>query len=318
MAKLYTWGTGASFGRELGVPKNRDQRGHTASSIIIDSQNENDLHYLIDAGAPCVETMIDQGISSVPDALFFTHSHSDHTSDFDKLANSAKRGRLWHKWTADKIGEKPKIGPLFIICTDECLNNPDFGLKKKFSYLEEEVKLIKWIPIPSFDVWYSISKSDGSLIPTGKISENVKYFSIEFKALLVNHAPTAPGSCLYIFRFKDEKTEKKVVISGDFERIEDCVLKNGDLEKPDILLLETNTLYATGTNHTNWLQNMQLIKQWQPKSTFLNHLSGFEDWEQCFLNDIPDNNVWTNVIKNFANKNNFNVNLADDGNCYPI
>lgn len=314
MAKLFTWGTGAAFGRVLGVSSSssRNSRGHTASSIIDDTIKQK-VHYLIDAGAPCVEKIIDSGIPEeiqIPDILFFTHSHPDHTSDFDKLVNSVKRGRLFNEWGNEKICDKPEIKPLYVICTNKCLNDPLFGLKTKFSYLEGA---IQWITIPSYDVWFSIRKSDGELVPTKMISRKNEYHSIEFKALPVNHGPTAPGSSLYIFRFEDETGIKKVVISGDFESIKDSVINNPDLSKPHILLLETNTIKAVGTNHTNLLQNLQLIYIWKPRRVLLNHISGFEDWEQCYFKFIPDSKDWISQIKAFKPPLGVNITIAGDG-----
>ena len=58
--KINTWtgGTGGAFGRELGPLSNRARRKHIATSII-GFEDEIKVHFLIDAGAPCVETMIE-------------------------------------------------------------------------------------------------------------------------------------------------------------------------------------------------------------------------------------------------------------------
>ena len=57
--EIWTWGTGGPFGRELGVAPKRRRRGHTATSIILSEEDGlgEAAHFLIDAGAPCVETI---------------------------------------------------------------------------------------------------------------------------------------------------------------------------------------------------------------------------------------------------------------------
>ncbi|HLC15290.1 MAG TPA: MBL fold metallo-hydrolase [Thermodesulfovibrionia bacterium] len=328
VTKIWTWGSGAAFGRELGTScKNRSRRSHIATSIINDINEKEGVHFLIDSGAPCVEEMIDKDVKSPPDVLFITHSHKDHISDLDKLANSRKRGIIFSKNKAKKKDEEKNfsVSPLPVICTNDCLNHPIFGLKKDFDYL----KSLNWIIIPSYDVWYSIRKRDYRLIPTSMITDDTKcldsklVFPIEFKALPVYHAVQATGSCLYIFRIRSSGKDfgKRIVISGDFESIEDNILKNEDLKNPAFILLETNTINATGTNHTNWIQNMKLLKQWITGESYayvlLNHLAGYEDWEQGCLDNIPDDKEWKETIFNFKLKN-ATIEIATDGQDYTL
>jgi ribonuclease BN (tRNA processing enzyme) len=253
--KIYIWGSGASFGRELGLSsyKNRQQRNHTAISII-----NNDCHFLIDAGATCVEKMVDQGVK-VPDILFITHPHYDHISDLDKLAYNRKRSTIYLQNAGNNKDIDRTYTPLPVIGTEDCLNHPEFGLKRKCGFLTS----LNWFEIPCFDEWYSIHKTDNTLFVKSNEtrSNESSVFPIEFKALPVNHSPHGPGACLYIFRYRDN-LEKKIVISGDFETIEENVIENPDLRDPSYLFLETNTIYATSTHHTNWQQNKELINKW--------------------------------------------------------
>lgn len=304
---IWTWGSGGAFGRELGNLSNRARRNHTATSII-GLAEEIKVHLLIDVGAPCVETMIDNNITKVPDVLFITHAHVDHVSDFDKLANSRKRDF--------KILGKSFI-PLPVVCTKECIDDPINGLKSKFSYLGD---LIKWIPIPTFDVWYSIRALDGKLLPNNLVTREDIIFPIDFKALPVYHATHAPGACLFVFRFREPS--KRIVVSGDFESIEKRIIDDPDLKDPDVILLDTNTIKAVGTNHTNWEQNKKLIACWATGNStvlvLLNRLAGFEDYEQGYYKHVPTDTDWNEEIERFASPKNTKIKIAEDGKSYAV
>lgn len=305
---IWTWGTGGAFGKEVGLlHPGRSTRHHTSTSIIGELVNDLKFHFLIDTGAPCVETMIGKNVKRIPDVLLITHPHVDHVSDLDKLVNSRKR--------SFKLLRKDFV-PLPIICTNECLEDPKNGLKAKFYYLKD---LVKWTIIPVYDLWYSIRKPDGKLIPSNMITQQA-IFPIEFKSLPVYHAPHSLGSCLFIFRIKG--LSKKIVISGDFESIEDSIIENPDLKDPALLLLDTNTIKAVGTNHTNWEQNKKLISCWitgcSKVLVLLNHISGFEDYDQGYYDHIPTDDDWKNEIRNFASPPNTTIKIAEDGKRYSI
>jgi len=304
---IYTWGTGCAFGRELGLPPNRTRRHHVSSSIIGFENGEMRLHLLVDAGAPCVETMIDSGITRVPDVLFITHPHADHVSDFDKLAISRMRGLKFSGQV---------FAPLAVVASAECIANPTSGLRTRFGYLDF---LLKWLPIPDYDVWYSLSAADGELLPTDSVSAQDKQFPVSFKALPVYHIQ-APGACLFIFRFDEPR--RKIVFSGDFDSIEESVIENHDLRDPDAMVLETNTLKAVRTNHSNWEVNKELIARWVTGKTksliLLNHLSGSEDYEQGYYDHIPTDSDWAEEIGRFTPPANTDVVIAEDGKGYPI
>ena len=304
---IYTWGTGSAFGRELGLAPTRARRNHPATSIVGVEKEEIKLHILIDAGAPCVETMIDNYITRAPDVLFITHPHTDHVSDFDKLVNSRVRGLLM-------LGKH--LTPLPVVCTEECVDAPIFGLRARFAYLGD---LVKWLTIPAYDMWYSISVSDGELLPTHSLTRQDIAFHLDFKALPVYHA-FAPGACLFILSLREES--KKIVASGDFESIEERIIENPDLKDPDVILLETNTLKATGTNHSNWEQNKKLIVRWvtgrSKTKVLLNHLGGFEDYMQGYYDHFPTDNEWNQEIKSFTPPWNTSIELAGDEGRYPL
>ena len=303
---VWTWGTGAAFGRELGVPPTRARRHQVATSIIGKGNEETGFHFLVDAGAPCVETMVDSGVS-IPDVLFITHPHADHYSDLDKLANNRLRG-------LSLLG-KP-LAPLPVICTRECLDHPEIGLKQKFEYLGGTVK---WVPIRSYDVWYSIRRSDYFPLPTRALSGDEPVFPLSFKALPVYHA-FAPGACLFIFSLRDES--RRIVISGDFESIQETTMKNIDLIDADMYLLDTNTLKATGANHSNWEQNKYLISQWitgrSRTHILLHHLGGFEDYIHGYYDHIPREDDWTQEIEKYISPEGTNIELAEDGKRYVL
>lgn len=311
--QIYIWGTGAAFGRELGLAsyKNRQQRNHTAISIITD-----DCHFLIDAGATCVERMVENSIP-LPDILFITHPHYDHISDLDKLSYSRKRGYIYNLNSGNNQNINKTYNPLPVIGTVNCLNHSEFGLKRKCGFLTS----LNWFEIPGFDEWYSIQKTDDPLLVKSDNSRMNKdpIFPIDFKALPVNHSAHGPGACMYLFRIRNG-TEKKIIISGDFETINKNIIDNPDLENPEYLFLETNTLFATGTNHTNWQQNKKLIKKWisgkKECHVVLYHLSGYEDWEQGFLDDIPDDLKWQEIVKEFKPPKNTSITIAEDGDCF--
>lgn len=94
---LYTWGTGAAWGRELGcLPTDRKARHHTSLSLLV-GKGESQTHFLVDAGVPCVESMIDavqdDGLPiPPPNAVFITHPHYDHHADLTKLVFSRENG----------------------------------------------------------------------------------------------------------------------------------------------------------------------------------------------------------------------------------
>lgn len=304
---IATWGTGSAFGREPGLPPMRARRHQAATSIIGTENREPALHFLIDAGAPCVETMIDNDVARVPDLLFITHPHADHISDFDKLVNSRIRGLY--------MSGQP-IAPFPVVATRECLDDPGFGLKLKFSYL---APVVRWLPVPAYDVWYSVRVSDGALLPTQALARHDLTFPVSFKALPVYHA-FAPGACLFIFALREPP--RRIVISGDFESVEDRVIDNPDLKDPDAIVLDTNSLKAVGVNHSNWEQNKKLLKRWVSGNSntlvLLTHLGGFEDYQQGFYDHIPTDDDWQEEVKRYAPPPNTKVEIAEDGRAYSL
>jgi len=303
---VWTWGTGAAFGRELGVPPSRTRRHQCSTSIIGQEGADTKFHFLVDAGSPCVEGMVDREVA-IPDVLFITHPHSDHCSDLDKLANNRLRSLSFL--------QEP-LAPLTVIGSQECLEHPEMGLKSKFDYLGA---IVKWVPIRSYDVWYHIRKDDSFILPSRTLSDYTFVFPLAFKALPVYHA-FAPGACLFIFTVWDQL--KKIVISGDFESIEDSISENPDLKDADLYLIDSNTIKATGANHSNWMQNKYLIHRWitgQKKArVLLHHIGGFEDYSHGYYDHLPNDEDWMDEIKTFDPPKGTNVELAQDNSCYEL
>ena len=303
---VWTWGTGAAFGRELGIAPNRARRHHVATSIIGRENETTTFHFLIDAGSPCVEAMVDAGVPP-PDVLFVTHPHFDHFSDLDKLANNRLR-------SLSMLGRPP--APLPVICTRECLEHPDTGLKSRLGYLGGT---IQWWPVRSYDVWYSARRTDAFLLPTRTLPSHNVTFEMSFMALPVYHG-FAPGACMLIFRLHDGS--KKIVISGDFESIGETVIEHPELKGADMVLLDTNTIKAIGTNHTNWEQNRYLIARWAAgrgkTRVLLNHIGGYEDYSQGYFDHIPTEEDWKREMAKFEPPAGTTVDLAEDGKSYIV
>jgi len=328
---IWTWGTGGPFGRELGTPPNRRRRGHTATSIIISEEQEGQgksMHVLIDAGALCVETMIEKGVSA-PDVLFLTHPHFDHVSDLDRLANSRMRGIMVQRGARDfeeKEEEECLFRPLTVIGTDDCLNHPLDGVRTRFGYLEG---LVRWMPIPGYDLWHSVQGLDGPDDFAG-----AEYpFHLEFKALPVRHSKHAPGSCLFIFRFRSDELRdrsgeqgkgsllfRNVVISGDLKSMEDWVIKSPDLRDPACMVLDSNTIKASGKYHASFEENKALIRRWcsgdEEVLVLLNHLSGFGDYRDGNYDHVPDDEDWKAAVEEFVPPPMVTVRIAEDGACF--
>jgi ribonuclease BN (tRNA processing enzyme) len=143
---------------------------------------------------------------------------------------------------------------------------------------------------------------------------------MEFKALPVNHTPNAPGACMYIFH--DKKTMKKIIITGDFHKIDDKVMNNKDFKDPTLIILETNNIKANETDHTNWENNKKIIKKFKSDANktlvLLTHIAGFEDYKQGYYDHIPTDQDWAEEIANFKPPDHTTVELAEDGKSYDI
>jgi len=320
---IWTWGTGGPFGRELGVVPERRRRGHTATSIIISEEGEDrgrGAHILIDAGAPCLEMMIEKGVSA-PDLLFLTHPHFDHVSDLDRLANSRMRGLMVKNGVRDFKEAKSIFRPLAVVGAEDCLHHPKDGIRARFGYLEG---LVRWTPISNYDLWQSVNL-EGSIQPGQPQVRAEDLFSLEFKALPVRHSRHAPGSCLFIFRFGSEKKEdlqiRNVVISGDFKSMEDWVAESPDLLDPACIVLDLNTISSKGNYHACLEENKARIHRWCPGDeevlVLLNHLSGFGDYLEGFYDHVPDDDDW-NDAADLAQKPKVTVRIAEDGGCYRL
>lgn len=344
--EVWTWGTGGPFGRELGISPNRRRRGHTATSIIVSDEGSGGIgaHVLVDAGAPFVETMIEKGVSA-PDLLFLTHPHFDHVSDLDRLANSRIRGLMVERRVRDFEEAERSFGPLPVIGTDGCLNHPEDGVKARFGYLE---RLVSYKPISTFGVWHRVRRKGGSILPIEPLNFEGQgigrstdlagpgmLYPLEFQALPVRHSKHAPGSCLFIFRFRsggvgsppDERGKERhrlrnVVVSGDFKSMEEWVEDSPDLVDPACIVLDSNSIKASGKYHASFEENKARIDRWSSGDeevlVLLNHLSGFGDYTEGFFDHVPDDDDWMAAVDGFTPKPKVTIKIAEDGACYRL
>lgn len=332
--EVCTWGTGGPFGRELGVEPKRRRRGHTSTSIILSDEDSGEVevvgghkaaaHFMIDAGAPSVETMVEKGVSA-PDVLFLTHPHFDHISDLDRLANSRMRGLMVKSAIRDFDEAKRLFCPLPVIGTEDCLNHPRDGVLARFGYLEG---LVRWTPISDYDLWHSVRRSDCTIAASTATAGAEDTFPLEFKALPVRHSKHAPGSCLFIFRFRSEEgpgereATRNVVVSGDFKSMDEEVMKNPDLLDPACIVLDANTIRAKGSYHASLEEEMALIDRWcsgdEEVLVLLNHLSGFGDFLEGHYDHVPDDEDWEAAGARFATRSMVKARVAEDGGCYRI
>jgi len=345
--EVWTWGTGGPFGRELGISPNRRRRGHTATSIIFSDEVEGGgigAHVLVDAGAPFVETMIERGVGS-PDLLFLTHPHFDHVSDLDRLANSRMRGLMVERGKRDFEGAERSFGPLPVIGTYGCLNHPEDGVKARFGYLG---RLVSYKPISTFGVWHRVRRKDGSIFPIEPLNFEGRridrsmdlpgpgsFYPLEFAALPVRHSKHAPGSCLFIFRFKPGgvggppgerdgggRKTRNVVVSGDFKSMEEWVEESPDLVDPACIVLDSNTIKASGRYHASFEENKARIDRWssgdEDVQVLISHLSGFGEYTEGFYDHVPDDEDWRAAIDGFIPKPKVTIRIAEDGACYRL
>ena len=367
--EVWTWGTGGPFGRELGASSSRRRRGHTATSIVVSDGRDGGAtaHYMIDAGAPAVETMIEKGVSS-PQILFISHPHFDHISDLDRLANSRMRGLMLRRGIRDLEEAKALFGPLVVVGADECINHPADGVRARFGYLEG---LVAWKPISAYDTWHSVRQDyprggkEGSIeirradqessgskadMTADMIGEEERAapskgpesatrteicLPLEFKLLPVRHSKHAPGSSIFVFRWRRRGVgqgvpedgggrlrPRNVVISGDFKSMDDRVVDSPDLIDPACLVLDTNTIRACGKYHASFEENRSLIDRWttgdEEVLVLLNHISGFGDYVEGFYDGVPDDRDWQEAVDGYAPKPGVAIRIAEDGSCHRI
>lgn len=316
-AEVWTWGTGASYGREFGMDKAqraaRQRRGHAAASLIA-----GDTHILVDAGAQCSETMIDNDIGA-PDLLFVTHGHDDHAEGIGQLAHCRQRSSLL---ASRHLPDPPSPPPLNVIGTDPCLRHDLFGVAERFSSLDSSI--VRWLSVPDLDTWYIVDPAATHLTPAPIVRDPAAELFLDFKALPVPHTDHSPGSCLYVFRFPNARRRgRRVAFTGDFKSLPDNVLHNPDLAAADLVVMETNTLETQARGHSTWLQNTEILRTWyagtkKQATILLTHISGYEDCRDGPYIDVPDDAVWEETVRATDLPEGLTVEIAKDGACYPV
>ncbi|HPJ30405.1 MAG TPA: MBL fold metallo-hydrolase [Methanothrix sp.] len=179
---------------------------------------------------------------------------------------------------------------------------------------------------------------EGSRIDRYRDPATEELFPLEFQALPVRHSKHAPGSCLFIFRFfrlgsckafgplhgsqEVAHITRNVVISGDFKSMEDWVEESPDLVDPACLVLDSNTIKASGRYHASLEENKAHIDRWssgrEEVLVLLNHLSGYGDYVEGFYDHVPRDEDWRASVDGFAPKPKVTIRIAEDGACYRL
>ncbi|MGB3944732.1 MAG: hypothetical protein WBK88_08085, partial [Methanothrix sp.] len=158
---------------------------------------------------------------------------------------------------------------------------------------------------------------------------------LEFKLLPVRHSKHAPGSSIFVFRWRRRGVgqgvpedgggrlrPRNVVISGDFKSMDDRVVDSPDLIDPACLVLDTNTIRACGKYHASFEENRSLIDRWttgdEEVLVLLNHISGFGDYVEGFYDGVPDDRDWQEAVDGYAPKPGVAIRIAEDGSCHRI
>ena len=157
-------------------------------STLVQVGNKN---YLFDAGSGVTQRLNESGLkSSEIEALFITHLHSDHIVDIYQLYISG-----WHQGR-----EKPFkiVGPLGVKDFFE------FHLKAYEAELEARKK------------WEARPNENGLLYEVDEIGMEYIYQDniAQISPFEVDHKPVEPAYG-YKIEFKEERNDKKIVISGD-------------------------------------------------------------------------------------------------------
>ncbi|MCD4833766.1 MAG: hypothetical protein K8R31_08235 [Bacteroidales bacterium] len=187
----------------------------TAEKQTVEKDIEWDL--MIDAGHGAVQYLL-KNCNRIPEALFITHSHIDHTLGMDWIVQSFY-----------KLNKKPYPVYTTVLCWEK--------VKATFPHLEEMVEFKELIPYQK----KTIDEVSG----------------VELIPYPVYHGKSAEGATMLFFTIKDEKTQKKILFTGDIL----CpLLRDEDyhtISNIDLLVADANNRYPyPNCNHWSILKGI--------------------------------------------------------------
>jgi len=223
---------------------NPEDYANSSFSIINENYDNIDSEVIIDAGHGIIQYLI-KNSNRIPEAIFLTHPHHDHTFSIDWIIQSFYR----------KNSKKKKY-PVY--ASEECIKfvyQTYPHLKDLIDFKKLEYK--KETPIPEF-------------------------YNLTCTAFPVYHGVSAKGSCMLMFKYKDTR---KVIFTGDilFPIINDDDYKL--LSGADILIADANNRFPyPNSNHWSVCnyhskKSDDFINEWK-KYIFLRDL---EEVHKCKL-----------------------------------
>lgn len=239
-----------SYGVEFGVDHPRKQelceydpyrQANTSYSLVQHRRGQIVRH-----------TLIDVGMNVVPSLLDFERSHGVNFVNEAFISHPHLDHFAQLKWLAgcchrSRQTNQPK--PLPVYATEPCWRE---GPHRVFPWIEPRA-----VHRP-LEFGQPVVLDDLTITP-----------------FAVDHGPTAPGAS----GFAIAHGGRRIVITGDFMRIPDR--DHALLQEVDVCFIEANTWHPSPqTKHTSVTENIDLIRHWRPKRTYLIHYSGFEDGEQ--------------------------------------
>ena len=98
--------------------------------------------------------------------------------------------------------------------------------------------------------------------------------------------------------------------------------ENPRLRDPACIVLDSNTIKASGNYHPSLEENRALIDRWcsgdEDVLVLLNHISGFGDYLGGYYDHVPDDEDWRTAAKGFSTKPRVKVVVSEDGGCYRL
>jgi phosphoribosyl 1,2-cyclic phosphodiesterase len=196
---------------------------------------EKDIEWdlMIDAGHGAVQYML-KNCNRIPEALFITHPHIDHTLGMDWIVQSFY-----------KLNKKPYPVYATVLCWEM--------VKTTFPHLKEMIEFKELIPYQK----KTIDEVSG----------------VELIPYPVYHGKSAEGATMLFFTINDEKSQKKILFTGDIL----CpLLRDEDyhtITNIDLLVADANNRYPyPNCNHWSILkgindQTSEILKNFIDKNT---------------------------------------------------